>query len=389
LTELSLKHSTSDISLELNNMAESLGLLKPTCDLNTMMINRFVNFAKLQEKVSLVPHLTTVNLQECLDKAIRFISTLHNRVPSLILSVQHNFFVFDASWLFESLLTCLLNSVKSTTSSTETLITLRVREIIENEFPVLQFEIEDNGNGVSNDKKLGIFDFHVSSDQATDGTSMSLFILKSRMELMKGLCGIHDLHDGQRGVVISFQFPLILKTVDESNLVNKAFSVIESHQKLADRNESISIVASPAEKSIIELPLKTTIDTNTASEKLHVLIVDDSVPILRMISHNFIRAGHQVSQVSNGYEAVQFVENMNTQIDVILMDIQMPIMDGNEATRSIRQLPNPSSALIKIIGCSANSDNITIQQALQSGMNAFIPKPVHLKNFLETLQSIP
>jgi hypothetical protein len=43
-------------------MAESLGLLKPTCDLNTMMINRFVNFAKLQEKVSLVPHLTTVNL---------------------------------------------------------------------------------------------------------------------------------------------------------------------------------------------------------------------------------------------------------------------------------------------------------------------------------------
>src|SRR6202000_1616760 len=73
----------------------------------------------------------------------------------------------------------------------------------------------------------------------------------------------------------------------------------------------------------------------------------------------------------NGEEAVQFVKQ-NSQIDVVLMDIRMPVMDGYEATRIIRKIYKSN---VPIIGLSANAFEEDVEKALESGMNAHIAKP--------------
>ena len=76
------------------------------------------------------------------------------------------------------------------------------------------------------------------------------------------------------------------------------------------------------------------------------------------------------------------------QYDLILMDIQMPIMDGYEATRQIRKLKNPETANIPIIAMTANAFEEDRQKALEAGMNEHVSKPIDLERLLEVLKNV-
>ena len=86
------------------------------------------------------------------------------------------------------------------------------------------------------------------------------------------------------------------------------------------------------------------------------------------------------------------VEKMRTakpdQYDLILMDIQMPIMDGYEATRKIRKLKNPETANIPIIAMTANAFEEDRQKALEAGMNEHVSKPIDLARLLEAVKKV-
>ena len=86
------------------------------------------------------------------------------------------------------------------------------------------------------------------------------------------------------------------------------------------------------------------------------------------------------------------VEKMRTakpgQYDLILMDIQMPIMDGYEATRQIRKSENPEIAKIPIIAITANAFEEDRQKALEAGMNEHVSKPIDLERLLEVLKNV-
>jgi CheY-like chemotaxis protein len=151
---------------------------------------------------------------------------------------------------------------------------------------------------------------------------------------------------------------------------------------------------------------------------LNILLVDDSLSVLKMTGKLLRRKGHIVEQAENGAEAVLKINarNQNTNIsnnsnddnkpfDVVLMDLQMPVMDGLEATRRIRSseykktlLQNNESTSVNlnenktiqpkkqlIIGCSANSDHDTMQEAFKAGVDAFIGKPFTIDTFHETV----
>ena len=84
--------------------------------------------------------------------------------------------------------------------------------------------------------------------------------------------------------------------------------------------------------------------------------------------------------MSNGREAVDtFVKNPRGSFDIILMDIQMPVMDGYEATRKIRGVNRPDAQKIPIIAMTANAFTEDVQAALDAGMNAHIAKPIDVK----------
>ncbi|MDE6568902.1 MAG: response regulator [Lachnospiraceae bacterium] len=100
-------------------------------------------------------------------------------------------------------------------------------------------------------------------------------------------------------------------------------------------------------------------------------------------------AGFQVEIADNGQIAVEMLENSESgYYQLILMDIQMPVMNGYEATKAIRKLKNKELAAVPIVAMSANAFEEDKQEALQAGMNGHIAKPIDVKVLFETLQEI-
>ena len=111
------------------------------------------------------------------------------------------------------------------------------------------------------------------------------------------------------------------------------------------------------------------------------------------------KAGHTITTAENGEEAVNLIyaeDTANeTRYDVILMDLQMPVMDGLEATKRIRLLEtggenrklSPKISRI-VIGMSANSDSETVRLAYGAGVNSFIPKPFKIDALFATIQPL-
>jgi CheY-like chemotaxis protein len=118
----------------------------------------------------------------------------------------------------------------------------------------------------------------------------------------------------------------------------------------------------------LKLPLKTW-DNNKEVSSKKILAVDDQVLNLKLLQGILKKAGHEVISVQNGLEAIKAVQN-NPDLDFVFMDVQMPIMDGIEATQKIR---NDLGSDIKIIALTANAEKSVCMQA---GMNAYLPKPV-------------
>jgi two-component system, sensor histidine kinase len=117
-----------------------------------------------------------------------------------------------------------------------------------------------------------------------------------------------------------------------------------------------------------------------------VLLVDDSMAILKMTSKALLREGFTVTTAENGSIALNILKERAKDFDVVLTDLQMPVMDGLEMTRRYRELEASSAFAggvrrVPIIGMSANSDDETKKQALEVGMGNFIEKPFQIEKF--------
>ena len=97
----------------------------------------------------------------------------------------------------------------------------------------------------------------------------------------------------------------------------------------------------------------------------------------------------EVTHVKNGREAVDaFQKSAVGGYDVILMDVQMPLMDGYEATRIIRRMKRADAGQVMIFACTANAFKEDQVRALESGMNDFLPKPIDVKLLLQKMRKI-
>ena len=99
--------------------------------------------------------------------------------------------------------------------------------------------------------------------------------------------------------------------------------------------------------------------------------------------------GFHIDVAENGAEAVEKIASSRPgDYDLVLMDIQMPVMDGHEATRCIRDLGNPELAAIPIIAMTANAFNEDRKAAEECGMNGFISKPINVEEIYQTLKKV-
>lgn len=114
-----------------------------------------------------------------------------------------------------------------------------------------------------------------------------------------------------------------------------------------------------------------------------VLIVEDN-PLNQQITYRILkRLGYTSEIAENGVEGIEKLAT--SQFNLVLMDIQMPLMDGIEATKYIRSKSVGINPLIPIIAVTANSDDETKQRCFEAGMNDFISKPIRIELLAEVL----
>lgn len=198
---------------------------------------------------------------------------------------------------------------------------------------------------------------------------------------------------------------MLCKTIqDDATLVNQPKLVIitaydrDEMLKQADKVQLDSAITKPVSAStlfdtVMAVMGKTSpqpaanqngkLNTSAAKDIVgaHVLLVEDNDINQEIATELLYMAGIEVSTACNGEEAVNMA--LANHYDAILMDIQMPIMDGYEATRSIRR--NPDRQLISIIAMTANAMSGDREKCLEAGMNDHIPKPINPQEVFRTL----
>lgn len=208
------------------------------------------------------------------------------------------------------------------------------------------FIVEDNGIGISKDFQEHIFEQFsreaTSTVSRVQGTGLGLSISKAIVDMMGGSISV----ESKQGKGSKFTISLCFKVTDETT-----------------DNKTISS--------------NNIIDTNKK-----ILLVEDNELNFEIAKTVLEEAGFRVDGASNGKEAVDKASN-NTY-DVILMDIQMPIMDGYEATKKLRKLGNRTP----IIAMTANAFSEDKKKAKEVGMDGYIPKPIDVNKLVSKIMNI-
>ena len=230
---------------------------------------------------------------------------------------------------------------------------------------VLEIRVKDTGIGMSKEFAERMFNAfereRTSTDSGVEGTGLGLSITKSIVDLMGGTIDVLTAPGNGTQMVIRLKF------------------------KPADEKDVDSVDRKAAEQPADSAPEKPEIDF---SQK-RLLLVEDNEINMEIAQMVLSQAGFMVDTAENGQIAVDLVSaSAPGYYDAILMDIQMPVMDGFEATRTIRSLPDPSLARIPIIAMTANAFKEDVQETLNAGMEAHIAKPIDVEILLKTLTDV-
>ncbi|WP_254441887.1 response regulator [Duganella vulcania] len=216
---------------------------------------------------------------------------------------------------------------------------------------LLRFEVSDQGIGLSQAEMAKLFVSFQQADTSTTreygGTGLGLAICKELAQLMGGDVGV----DSQQGVGSTFWFTARLGVSDKtvSMLINQLSDA--AAELLASAHTSAATVALKVAR---------------------ILLVEDNVFNQQIAREMLEEVGAAVCIASNGVEALELLRQ--TQFDCVLMDLQMPQMDGLEATRRIRA--DPQLARLPVLAMTATATIDTRARCIEAGMNGFISKPI-------------
>ena len=237
--------------------------------------------------------------------------------------------------------------------------------------------IKDSGIGISKEQQATLFQSFQQADNTTTrkygGTGLGLAISKQLVELMGG----HIVINSEIGKGCEFVITLRLQKTQQSTTftsqtIEQGYLADESADETDNRIEIASASESKQKMSL---------------HGVRVLLVED-IEINRMIATELLESyGAKVTQACDGQQAVDTLKSDN-DFDVVLMDIQMPVMDGLQATKVIRAVPQ--LAKIPILAMTANAMNEDIDNCHAAGMNGHIAKPIDESHMVSSiLASLP
>ena len=319
---------------------EYLSAIKISGDTLIVLINDILDLAKvdagkmsfekipfkMSHSISAMLHLFETKIQE---KNLNLIKEFDNRIPEVLIG--------DPIRLHQIILNLLSNAVKFTS---EGIITVSVRLLEENaDAAKVEFSVSDTGIGISESKIDNIFDHFQQATSGTSrlygGTGLGLAIVKQLVEPQGG--SIH-----------------VESKIDEGS----TFSFILSFKKTAIEVET--------EEEMVEVDIK--------NSKIKILVVED-IEINQLLMKTLLDDfGFEQDIASNGQIAIEKLQMKS--YDIILMDLQMPVMNGFEATDYIR---NQLNSKIPIIAVTADVTTVDVDKCRAVGMNDYIAKPVDEK----------
>jgi PAS domain S-box-containing protein len=321
------------------------------------IINDILDFSKIeagQLKMEQIPFkLETMIADSC--------SMVQQRAHDKGLSLQIKTSADVSPWLVgdphrlrQVIVNLLSNAVKFTERGE---VALAVRLLTrENDRQQLEFSISDTGIGIPWEKVDKLFQPFTQADGSTTrrfgGTGLGLSISKQLVELMGGVIRCESTPD--KGSV--FSFTSSLGVVQEGEIDQYALG------ESMERDDG---------------------EVHSTFPEAHILLVEDN-EINRQLVVEFLKeTGVVVDIAVNGKEAVEMVTRGSAAYDLILMDIQMPVMDGYEAARLIRQ--DSRFAGLPIVAMTAHAMHEAQQKILQGGMDGHITKPINARNMLDTI----
>ena len=267
--------------------------------------------------------------------------------------VENEDVIADPLRLEQILINVLANAVKFTPDGGQISLWIVQKDTAPAGYADFEFHIKDNGIGMSEEFQKHIFEQFARERTSTvskiQGTGLGMAITKSLVDMMGGRITVKSEQGKGSEFTISLRFPI---------------------------GEAKTEQTPPAAKA-------------SASAGKKLLVVEDNELNLEIASTLLKEAGFAVDTAENGKVAVEKVEAASAdRYDLILMDIQMPEMDGYEATRRIRALPDTKKAALPIVAMTANAFEDDRKNALRAGMNGHIAKPLDIQKLFQVLSEL-
>ncbi len=323
------------------------------------LIDNVLDMAKIENgKVTLTEECC--NLEECIEKARNIlqpeIDKKHLIFRTDTSAVKNKWVYCDNIRVNQILFNLLSNAVKFSKPGGSILVTLSQNMCAIREYAAYEIHVKDTGIGMTSEFLSHIFEpferEHTSTVSQTQGIGLGMSITKNLIDLMDGTIQVFSEPDKGTEFVLQFTFKL-------------------QEQEQMEQQSSVEIASA-----------------NDFSGK-RLLLVEDNELNMEIAQELLCEAGFSVETAQNGQIAVEMVRNSKAgYYDAILMDIQMPVMNGYQASREIRSLESKDLADIPIIALTANTFEGDKKEALSNGMNAHVAKPIDVKVLYEVLRDI-
>jgi len=338
---------------------EQLTAIKVSSDILLVVINDILDLAKIEAgkmtleiaelKVSdVINSIISIFKLRIAEKELKLNTYYDKNIPEWLIG--------DSLLINQILINLIGNAIKFTKIGGA--ISLNVNLLKQDdEKVILKISVSDTGIGIAPDKIKNIFDPFIQSNIDTarkyGGSGLGLNIVKQLINLMKGTITVKSqLHIGS---TFTLTIPLIKTTITEI----KIDQTVSNNNKLA-----------------LVTQLK-------GLEKVKILIVDDMV-VNQLLAQTILEdIGFETEVATNGQFAIELLEKNN--YDIILMDLQMPEMNGWEATQYIRSNMKPPKATIPIIALTADVTKNNADKCKEAGMDDYVSKPINETDLLDKI----
>ena len=327
-----------------------LGLINDILDMSRIESGKVVLDEQKADLVLMFKELQSIMEEQAKENGLKLTvdySGLHDR----------NVFC-DKTRLNQVLLNLLSNAVKFTPKDGNVWLTLEQLELAPAGRGLYEIRVKDDGIGMSQEFVQHVFEpferERTSTVSKIQGTGLGMAITKNIVDMMGGTIDVCT----QKGVGTEFILRLELRLQDEQ--LNVATT---AQQELLPRSEEQSFVGK------------------------RLLLAEDNELNREIACMILGKYGFEIETAENGQEAVEMVAaSAPGHYDLVLMDIQMPIMDGHEAAKAIRALENRALAQLPIVAITANAFDEDRKAAKECGMNGFISKPLNIQEVIQALR---